>query len=100
MAEQEDIQVTDMMIGNAPVPTIPDVFFCEQILFRQVVLRPIGSHALLIAPVARQGETMEAINDIALRRIQFRCREMAAIEMGKLISGKLPSQMAGHLMRT
>ncbi len=48
VTEQCDIHITDMMIGNSPEPSIPDVLFCYQILFRQVILGSISSGSLLI----------------------------------------------------
>jgi hypothetical protein len=42
------------------------MFLGQQVLFSQVILRPIGSHPFFVAPGARQGETMKPINDITL----------------------------------
>lgn len=98
MAEEQNVQITHMMIGNPSKPSIANVFFGQQILFGQVILRAIGSHPFFIAPVARQGKPMKPINTIALCCLQFGNGKVAMIEMGKLISSQGTFEMTSHLL--
>src|SRR6266540_4143611 len=57
-------------------------------------------HPFFIAPVAGEGEAMEAIRDIAIGCLKFLRRHMAMVDMGNLVCVESSSQMAGHLMGT
>src|SRR6266480_2257963 len=98
MAEQQDVEVTHVMVGNPSVPAIANVLLRQQVLLGQFILCAIGSGALFIAPIARQRIAIEAINYVAQCRVQLVRRDVAAIDVGQLLSGKLASEMASHLV--
>jgi hypothetical protein len=99
VAEEQDVHITHMMIGNAPIAAVANMSLDQQVLFGQLIVGPIGCHTFLIAPVARQYEAVKAIGNIANGRFQLFCCEMAAIDMGNLIGVESPSQMTGYLVR-
>src|SRR5713226_7621331 len=61
VAEQQDIHVTHMMIGDAPKTYIANMFLCEQILLRQLILGSIRCGPFLFSPIVREGVSIEAI---------------------------------------
>lgn len=100
MTEEQDVRIAHMMVGNASVAAIANMSLHQQVLFGQLILGPIGCHAFLIAPVARQREAVKAVGNIANGRFQLFCREMAAVDMGNLVGVEHSSEMTGHLVRT
>lgn len=87
-----------MMVGDPSVPTIANVFLCQQVFLCQFILCAIGGGALFIPLVARQRVAIEAINHIAECRVQLVRRNVATIDMGQLLSRKLAAEMASHLV--
>lgn len=53
LRKKKDIHITDMMIGNTPIPSIANVPLHQEVLFGQFILGSVCRHALLIAPIAR-----------------------------------------------
>jgi len=53
VAEQRDVGVRHVVVGDAAVAAIADVALREQVVLVQVPLRAVGRGALQIAPVAR-----------------------------------------------
>jgi hypothetical protein len=100
VTEEQNIQITHVMIGNATKPTIADMFLCQQILLGQLVLCAVSSGSFFIAPIVRQGKAVEPINNITLGRIQVGHGKVAVIEMDDLISREKPFEVAGHLVWT
>src|SRR5690348_17018895 len=99
MIEEQDIHVADMVIGNAPIPSISDVLLCQQILLRQLILCAISGGPLFFTSVVRERVAVEAIDDSAQGGIELLRRDMPPIDVGNLIGSKGASQMPGHLMR-
>src|SRR6266702_918394 len=76
MIEEQDIHVTDMMIGNAPITPISDVLLCQQILLCQLILRSISGCSFFFTPVVRECVSIEAIDDVTQGRIELLGRDM------------------------
>src|SRR6266851_3838850 len=51
VAEEKDVRIADMVIGNPPIASIANMLFGQQVLLGQLVLCSVGGYALLIAPV-------------------------------------------------
>src|SRR5260370_6160397 len=98
MHEEQEVGIGHRMVGNAPIAAIANMSLDQQVLFCQLILRPVFFHAFLIAPVARQREAVKAIGNIANGCFQLFRREMAAVEMGSLIHVSSTSQMTGALL--
>ena len=96
--EEQDIQVAHMVVGDASKPTITDMLLCQQVLFCQIVLRPISSSSLARSPTQRKRTPMEAVDDITKRSLQLFCCHMTTIEPGQRLTVDLSSQVAGQLV--
>src|SRR2546428_13225633 len=97
MTEEQDVRIAHMMVGNASVAAIANMSLDQQVLFCQLILRPVCCHPFLIAPVAGQRKAVKAIGNIANGRFQLLCREMAAGKIGQLIGGESTSPKTGPL---
>src|SRR2546421_11848288 len=65
VAEQQDIHVAHMMIGNAPKTSIPNMFLCQQVLLRQLILCSIRGSPFLFSPIVGKRVAIEAVFHIA-----------------------------------
>jgi hypothetical protein len=84
VAEQRDVGVRDMVVGDSAVAAIADVALCEQIVLVEVPLRAVGRGTLRVAPIAWQLKLVVAVDDVADRRLQLLGADLALIDEGDL----------------
>ena len=99
MGEERNIHITDMVIGNPPKASIANMSLGNQIFFGQIVLGSIGSCSLCVAPATWQGAASEAIDNVAIGRIQLLRADVPAIDLGEDLGSDISTQMPGHLVR-
>src|SRR5712692_6337569 len=82
VTEKQDVEVTDMVVGNASVAAVANMSLCHKILFRQIILGSVRCHPLLVSPTARQDTSAEAIDDVTIGGVQSLSRHMTMVDIG------------------
>ena len=99
MAEERNIRIANMMIGNPPKPPIAYMLRAEQIVFQERDVRPIRNGGLPTAPQKRELEAHVFADDIAERRLQLGHGNVLVVQAPQELPVNRSRGMPGRLGR-
>ena len=70
MAEQRDVVVGDVVVGDPAVPAVADVRLREQVVDQRVDLRPVRRDARAVTPRLDQIEQQVRVDDVRAGEVQ------------------------------
>ncbi len=100
VAEQRDVRIGHVVVGDAAVAAIADVVRGEQILVVEVVLGAVGGRALAIAPAFGELQAGVAVDDVPTGRRQFVGIHMPAVDERQHVRRDGATQVSGSLGRS
>jgi hypothetical protein len=85
VAEQRDVVVGDVVVGDPAIAAVADVRLREQVVDQRVDLRPVRRDARAVAPRLHQVELQIGVDDISARAVELLGREVPSCRRAELV---------------